>query len=626
MLVARLVAAVPLRTFRTSNSRGGSPWSRGRLGGRGPFDNLTSNRLSVEERCEGDRHAQEGRGYARASAESFRDGSVGGVVLSSPFSPSFFSTKVLGPGTYTIERAFSLWWRLASGARESHMPSRSVSHHCGLSAERYWALKEDPEWDAFNDSLDGNERMIASSTRDADGVRTVSARIQAKENPIPPALRKLLGVGDSFSFTITEQYHPDAFDASHPATFETTPAVLASKIKVGGVHWVEPAGPDACTLFFRLDVNVAVMGVGIKLARGILDGTVDAYSKVAGRAVEYALLPRRVRAASMLSRSEGLIGTSRALAEATLQVSAAEDEQVAQVLLCEPQTLEAVDDVLNDAEARRVLHESVARFATHAAGVVADRAAGLWAVAPVGRLLLPPRRAGEAALARASELLLPARPPELPSCCATRGKPAKRRDPAVCKRRSELSEDVSEEAESARADDGWTQNVTQKLTQSCRTESAPRWLSAEASGAAAETSRLSDLTREVQSALLEVAELRDLAHNLVGAAAAREPAREPAREVASRRRRVPTAAAEQRSPSNATSPAISPPSKASAKTALANDKKPSRAAAASKRPAAKHAAKASSKQPATVTVQATGGHEGEFVREMASRRRAPRSS
>ena len=244
--------------------------------------------------------------------------------------------------------------------------SRTVALECALPADVYWRLKSDPGWDAYCDALDGNARTVLSSKED-NGFMTVHASVRAKENPIPKALRRTLGVGPTFSFEITETWHRDRHDASHPATFETKPAVLPSKIRVGGKHWVVPDGPNKCVLHFRLDASVSVLGIGSKLAKGIASSAIDSYLSIPGRAVEYRHSQTETATAAppvTLVSAQGLGGTNRALAQAAVQIATVEDPLVAARISGDAEILQAVEAWLPP-EGVKILRDSLSRFMAH---------------------------------------------------------------------------------------------------------------------------------------------------------------------------------------------------------------------------------------------------------------------
>lgn len=229
--------------------------------------------------------------------------------------------------------------------------SRTVSHSAEISAAEYWALKDDPNWAAFQDAQEGTERTVLLDKTDADGTRTVRAQVTASENPIPQSLRRMLGCGESFSFTVTESWLPNKWGKKNAAVFATEPAVLSSKIKVGGSHWVSESSdaPGRCTLHFQLDVQVRVMGVGDKLAKGILSGTVGSYAQIPTRVTEFIATRAAERAAASVAdptqkttkskprpkmgRGAKLSGTSKALADAVMDIRAAEQDAAAESTL-----------------------------------------------------------------------------------------------------------------------------------------------------------------------------------------------------------------------------------------------------------------------------------------------------
>jgi hypothetical protein len=107
------------------------------------------------------------------------------------------------------------------------------------------------------------------------------------ESYIPASFRSLLGVGDKFSFKITEQWLSNRFDRDHPLRFKTEPAVLKDRIEVTGSQWVEVGPSGGSRLNFTINVKVRIMGVGGAVAKGIANGTMESYGKLPERAVAY---------------------------------------------------------------------------------------------------------------------------------------------------------------------------------------------------------------------------------------------------------------------------------------------------------------------------------------------------
>ena len=84
-------------------------------------------------------------------------------------------------------------------------------HPCACPVEEFWGLREDPGWDIYNAQLDG--QIFTELTREVkidpkNGEETIvrSHQLKAKSNPIPKALRGMLG-SDEFKFVVQAQWY-----------------------------------------------------------------------------------------------------------------------------------------------------------------------------------------------------------------------------------------------------------------------------------------------------------------------------------------------------------------------------------------------------------------------------------
>jgi hypothetical protein len=167
---------------------------------------------------------------------------------------------------------------------------REVSVPCQCSPETYWSLRNDHAFDNFTSGLDGNLHRVVCCSEDDDGLITRVSKVSAIKNPIPPALRGLLGCKDGFSFLITDRWKRNEFGKDCPLTFTTQPAVLADRISVTGTQWVVPEPDGLCRLFFQLSVSVRIKGIGRTVRKGIEEGTIKAYRELPERARQYLAL------------------------------------------------------------------------------------------------------------------------------------------------------------------------------------------------------------------------------------------------------------------------------------------------------------------------------------------------
>ena len=184
--------------------------------------------------------------------------------------------------------------------------TKRVHHDCALTPAAYWALRDDIRYCQYVASAgDPPTTSLELSCTEADGVVTRISAITAVKNPIPYALRGMLGCKQGFTFKITETWQRGAWDADRSMTFSTEPPVMADRISVYGAQWVEALPGGGSRLWFDLTVDCAVKGVGAAVARGIADGSLNAYSQLPARALEYATLRRAATEATEAGDAAG---------------------------------------------------------------------------------------------------------------------------------------------------------------------------------------------------------------------------------------------------------------------------------------------------------------------------------
>mmetsp|Transcript_32541 Transcript_32541/g.64840 ORF Transcript_32541/g.64840 Transcript_32541/m.64840 type:complete len:159 (-) Transcript_32541:36-512(-) len=131
-----------------------------------------------------------------------------------------------------------------------------MRHDVPISAERFWALTEDHDWDEYMAAFDDQRHDVLSLVKDSTGQVTRVCKVTALVNPLPEYIRKMLRCGDDFYFTITEQYWTDKFDEAHAKTFSTVPLLFPDRIEVHGRSWLEPLTPTSCVMVGELHVKV----------------------------------------------------------------------------------------------------------------------------------------------------------------------------------------------------------------------------------------------------------------------------------------------------------------------------------------------------------------------------------
>ena len=91
------------------------------------------------------------------------------------------------------------------GKARSGLPKGTVFHPCACAAREYWNIRaEGNGFDQYRAMADRNRHEVLSFEEDADGYIKRVSRVISNENPLPASMRKMLGMGNDFSFRITE--------------------------------------------------------------------------------------------------------------------------------------------------------------------------------------------------------------------------------------------------------------------------------------------------------------------------------------------------------------------------------------------------------------------------------------
>ena len=175
-----------------------------------------------------------------------------------------------------------------------------TSHPCACSAEEFWALREDLEWDHYNAGLDGQifstlkHELIMDEERGEAKVHR-SHQLKAKVNPIPKAIRSILGAGD-FIVTVHAQWYKRLYSKADAMTLRVQTPLFTERIHIHGEQWTEAVDAHNCVLKTRMTISVKVPGPGIgpKIEKGTEKGMREAYADQPRRVVEFL----RLRAAS----------------------------------------------------------------------------------------------------------------------------------------------------------------------------------------------------------------------------------------------------------------------------------------------------------------------------------------
>lgn len=164
-----------------------------------------------------------------------------------------------------------------------------------LSAEQFWALRADQQWDEHVANLDGQVFHLSWAKDEVDTEENPmvrrEVRLTFRENPVPKALRGLLKDPD-FAFLVKSSWRTRCWDEAHAMDLETILPVFSDRISIKARQWAEPISDRQCKICARVKIGVSRMplpGIAGTIERGIEKGMRDAYAQLPARALAYAL-------------------------------------------------------------------------------------------------------------------------------------------------------------------------------------------------------------------------------------------------------------------------------------------------------------------------------------------------
>ena len=138
-----------------------------------------------------------------------------------------------------------------------------------LPAAEYWALRLDPNFDAFCASRDGSVYELVSLSRWRDSAtgdehaRAVSSLTSEESAAALPASVLNALNASRLVLDCTATWNTARYDRAHPAIFETRPRVKSARIEFAGENWL--TGLDngracECAYAVRIDARVPILG------------------------------------------------------------------------------------------------------------------------------------------------------------------------------------------------------------------------------------------------------------------------------------------------------------------------------------------------------------------------------
>ena len=145
------------------------------------------------------------------------------------------------------------------------MRSFTMEVACAMGAAEFWQLKYDFEMERAAARAGGRVLNLKSETRgtDADDNVTVTRVVDCtfSENPVPPALRKMVDSSKADS-EVNVHWRPHVWDASHPCHTVIRLPHFEKIISISSKQWLLERTASACTICARVHIDCRAMGVG----------------------------------------------------------------------------------------------------------------------------------------------------------------------------------------------------------------------------------------------------------------------------------------------------------------------------------------------------------------------------
>ena len=115
-----------------------------------------------------------------------------------------------------------------------------------------------------------------------------SHQLKAKVNPIPKALRGMLG-SDEFKVVVQAQWYRLRYSFEDAMSLTVRPPVMPDRIKIRGWQWAERVDDHNCNLCTKMEISVKIPapGVGGQVEKGTANGMKGAYADQPRRVVTY---------------------------------------------------------------------------------------------------------------------------------------------------------------------------------------------------------------------------------------------------------------------------------------------------------------------------------------------------
>ena len=118
-----------------------------------------------------------------------------------------------------------------------------------------------------------------------------SHQLKAKVNPIPKALRGMLG-SDEFKVVVQAQWYRLRYSFEDAMSLTVRPPVMPDRIKIRGWQWAERVDDHNCNLCTKMEISVKIPapGVGGQVEKGTANGMKGAYADQPRRVITYLSL------------------------------------------------------------------------------------------------------------------------------------------------------------------------------------------------------------------------------------------------------------------------------------------------------------------------------------------------
>ena len=186
------------------------------------------------------------------------------------------------------------------------MRTLALRARCAVGAARFWELRSDPGWDAYQAACDGHTFVLERSEERSTRMRRVTRLLQAWPRPLLTVLG--LRAASELYVRVEMEWDAAAHGPDTPCTLVVTVPAIGDRFRVSGRLWVEARG-DACELCTHYTIDVrAPWPFGAQIEAAVARAMLASYAAQPRHAEAYV---RATRVRCVAARTPGSICVPR---------------------------------------------------------------------------------------------------------------------------------------------------------------------------------------------------------------------------------------------------------------------------------------------------------------------------